>query len=104
MVGDGCQRIGKDLRVSMRDLQKISAETINALPGMKAIKSGNRTVAFLTPLKKPDLEKLTKVLAEIDELAKTRDPKEDDAFLIAQGIDPTNWSIEAVNALRTAKP
>jgi hypothetical protein len=85
--------------LSIRDLQKISSETISALPGMTAIKSGSRTVGFLTPLKRADPERLKAVLDDIDALAKQRDPNEDDAFLISQGIDPTNWSVEAVEAL-----
>ncbi len=85
--------------LSIRDLQKISSETISALPGMTAIKSGNRTVGFLTPLKRVDPERLKAVLDDVDALARQRDPKEDDDFLISQGIDPTNWSVEAVEAL-----
>jgi hypothetical protein len=85
--------------LSIRDLQKISSEAISALPGMTAIKSGARTVGFLTPLKRADPERLKALLDDIDALAKQRDPKEDDEFLISQGIDPTNWSVEAVEAL-----
>jgi hypothetical protein len=88
--------------ISMRDLQKMSAETISALPGLTAIKSGNRTVAFLTPLRKANMERLASVLAEAEALARDRDPAADDELLREFGeVDPTNWSIEAVRALKT---
>jgi hypothetical protein len=86
--------------LSIRDLQKISSETISALPGMTAIKSGNRTVGFLTPIKRADPERLKAVLAEAEALAAGRDVAADDEALRAFGdVDPTNWSIEAVRAL-----
>ncbi|RJF86829.1 hypothetical protein D3874_07175 [Oleomonas cavernae] len=85
--------------LSIRDLQKLSAEKIAALPGPTAVKSGNRTVGMLIPFRAPDPARLDAVLAKAEALAKERDPAEDDAALIAMGIDPTNWSVEAVAAL-----
>jgi hypothetical protein len=86
--------------LSIRDLQKISSETISALPGMTAIKSGNRTVGFLTPLKRVDPERLKAVLAQAEALAAGRDPAADDEALKAFGdVDPTDWSVDAVRAL-----
>lgn len=82
--------------LSIRDLQKISGERISALPGPTAVKSGNRTVALLIPVKRTDHKRLAAALARADALAKERDPAEDDAALVAMGIDPTNWSEEAV--------
>ena len=82
--------------LSIRDLQKISGERISALPGPTAVKSGNRTVALLIPVKQPDPERVAAVLARAEALAKERDPAEDDAALLAMGIDPTNWNEEAV--------
>ncbi len=83
--------------ISIRDLQKMSSETIAALPGPTPVKSGDQTVAILMPLKKPDLERLRAVLQRAEELAKGRDPKADDAALAQFGeVDPTDWSIEAV--------
>jgi hypothetical protein len=38
--------------LSIRDLQKISAAAIERLPGPVAVKSGDDTIAILTPLKK----------------------------------------------------
>ena len=83
--------------ISIRDLQKMSSETIAALPGPTPVKSGDRTVAILTPLRKPDLVKLEALMRRAEELAKTRDPKEDDAALAQFGdVDLTDWSFEAV--------
>lgn len=85
--------------ISIRELQKLSAETIGALPGPTAVKSGTRTVGLLIPLKAADRDRLAKVLAEAEALAKERDPKEDEAFLAQfSDVDPTDWSIEATEA------
>jgi hypothetical protein len=63
--------------ISIRDLQKLSGETIGALPGPTPVKSGDRTVG-----------------------AKGRDVAADDAALAAFGeVDPVDWSVEAVRAL-----
>jgi len=67
--------------ISIRDLQKLSAETIGALPGPTAVKSGGRTVGLLVPLKAADPDRLA-------------------AF---GEVDPVDWSVAAVRAL-TAEP
>jgi hypothetical protein len=86
--------------ISIRDLQKLSAKTIGALPGPTTVKSGGRTVALLVPLKAADLDRLAAVLTRAEALAKGRDPAADDAALAAFGeIDPVDWSVEAVRAL-----
>jgi hypothetical protein len=86
--------------ISIRDLQKISGETIGSLPGPTAIKSGNRTVGLLLPLKAADPDRLAAVLARAEALAKGRDPAAEDAALAPFGeVDPVDWSIEAVRAL-----
>jgi hypothetical protein len=85
--------------ISIRDLQKLSGETIAALPGPTAVKSGDRTVGLLVPLKAADPDRLAAVLARAEELARGRDRAADDAALEAMGIDPTDWSVEAVRAL-----
>jgi hypothetical protein len=86
--------------ISIRDLQKISGEAIRALPGPTAVKSGDRTVALLIPLKAADPDRLVAVLARAEALAKGRDPAADDAALAPFGdVDPIDWSIEAVRAL-----
>lgn len=88
--------------ISIRDLQKISGEAIGALPGPTPVKSGDRTVGLLIPLRAADPDRLAAVLARAASLAKERDPTVDDAALADMGIDPTDWSIEAVRALKTS--
>jgi hypothetical protein len=85
--------------ISIRDLQKISGEAIGALPGPTPVKSGNRTVGLLIPLKTANPGHLTAVLARAAALAKDRDAAVDEAALTGMGIDPTDWSLEAVQAL-----
>jgi hypothetical protein len=88
--------------ISIRDLQKISGETIGALPGPTPVKSGDRTVALLVPLKSADPDRLAAVLARAEALAKGRDSAADDAALAAFGeIDPVDWSVEEVRAIRS---
>jgi hypothetical protein len=87
--------MGKHLKI--RDLQKLSSESIEALPGPTAIKAGDRTVAILTPLKRPDLEKLAAALKKAEQLAEGRDIEADLDALEAFGpIDRTNWTEQAV--------
>ena len=86
--------------LSIRDLQKISGETIGALPGPTPVKSGERTVGLLIPLKAADPDRLAAVLGRAEELAKGRDPAADDAALAPFGeVDPIDWSVEVVRAL-----
>jgi hypothetical protein len=85
--------------LSIRDLQKISGETIGSLPGPTAVKSGDRTVGLLIPLKAADPDRLAAVLARAAALAAGRDRAADDADLAAMGIDPTDWSVDAVRTL-----
>jgi hypothetical protein len=83
--------------ISIRDLQKISGETISSLEGPTAVKSGDRTIALLTPLKAADPDRLAAILTRAEELAKGRDVAADDEALAAFGdVDPVDWSIEAV--------
>ncbi len=86
--------------ISIRDLQKLSGEKIQRLPGPTAVKSGDRTVALLFPLKKPDPKRLSTALRRAREAAKKRDRAADDAALIAMGIDPTDYSEETVRAIQ----
>ena len=82
--------------ISIRDLQKMSSETIAKLPGPTPVKSGDQTVAMLVPLSKPDIARLRALMEEAEALAKTRDRKADDEALIAAGADTTDWTFEAV--------
>src|SRR5437763_13947574 len=52
--------------ISIRDLQKLSADTILALPGPTTIRSGNRAVGLLVPLKPPDPKRLKAALKLAD--------------------------------------
>ncbi|WP_164718733.1 MULTISPECIES: hypothetical protein [Bradyrhizobium] len=90
--------------ISIRDLQKISGEAIGALPGPTPVKSGERTVGLLIPLKSADPDRLAAVLRRAEKLAKGRDAAADDAALAGFGdVDPVDWSVAAVKAL-TGKP
>jgi hypothetical protein len=83
----------------IRDLQKLSGETIGALAGPTPVKSGDRTVALLVPLKAADPDRIAAVLARAEGLAKGRDATADDATLAPFGeVDPVDWSVEAVRA------
>ena len=90
--------------LKIRDLQKISGETITALPGPTPVKSGDRTVGLLVPLKAADPDRLAAVLARAEALAKRRDAKADDAALSAYGdVDPVDWSVAAVRKLLSGR-
>jgi hypothetical protein len=86
--------------IGIRDLQKLSGEAIQTLPGPTPVKSGDRTVAILIPLKPVNMERLEAALAMAEELAKGRDPKADDEALRQFGdVDPTNYDEETVRKL-----
>jgi len=89
--------------ISIRDLQKISGEAIGALPGPTPVKSGDRTVGLLIPLRAANPDHLAAVLARAASMARDRDPAVDAAALADMGIDPTDWSVEAVQALRASQ-
>ena len=90
--------------ISIRDLQKISGETIGSLPGATPVKSGDRTVGLLVPLKAADPDRLAAVLARAEALAKGRDPAADAATLAPFGeVDPIDWSLGAVRALMAGR-
>jgi hypothetical protein len=90
--------------LSIRDLQKISGETIGSLNGPTPVKAGDRTIGVLIPLKVADANKLASVLKRAERLAKQRDSKSDQKFLEEFGeVDPVNWSIDEVRKLK-AKP
>lgn len=87
--------------ISIRDLQKISGETIGSLRGPTPVKSGERTVGMLVPLKMSDPEKLRAILKEAEALSVGRDVEADDRALAALGVDadPVNWTEEEVSKL-----
>jgi len=64
------------------------------------VKSGDRTVGLLVPLKAADPDRVATVLAWAEALAKGRDPAADDAALAPFGeVDHVDWSVEAVRKL-----
>ncbi len=88
-------------RISIRDLQKVSGETIETLDGLTPITSGERTIAFIIPAKKLNKARLRKSLERAETLAKGRNVKADDAALEAFGpVDKTNWTPDAVRELQ----
>jgi hypothetical protein len=90
--------------ISIRDLQKISGETIGSLEGPTPVKSGDRTIGILVPLKPADLDRLEAVLREAEALAGQRDRAADDAALAEFGDgDLTEWSIDMVRKLFDGK-
>lgn len=86
--------------LSIRDLQKISGEAISRLDGPTPVKSGERTVGLLIPLKSVDIAELEKVVARAEALAKKRDFAADTAALEAMGVDSTDWSRAAIRRRR----
>lgn len=62
--------------ITMRELQKMSAGAIRALPHAVPVKSGTATVALLVPVQKASKELVDKVLARIDEAAAKRSQEE----------------------------
>lgn len=94
-------------RITIRELQTMSTEKIEALEGGTPVKSGGRTVAILTPVKKANLKRLKKALLEAERLGKGRDRAADNAALKALGIevDKTDWSFATVKrSRRKTKP
>ncbi len=86
--------------ISIRELQKLSGASIEALPGPTAVKSGNRTVGMLIPVKKTDMAKVSEALAMAEKLVIGRDRAADDAALAQFGdVDPIDWNEDAVRAL-----
>jgi hypothetical protein len=84
--------------LTIRDLQKLSSKSIAALPGPTPVKSGERTVAILTPIKPPNSKELERALKEAKEAALKRDPIADDAALRAAGVDPAGFPDEAIDS------
>ncbi|HEY3799816.1 MAG TPA: hypothetical protein VGL58_15815 [Caulobacteraceae bacterium] len=82
--------------LSIRDLQKISGEAIQSLPGLTPIRSGDRTVGFLMPVRKANDDRLRAFAEKMEALARERnDPEGDDRILREAGADLTDWSLAA---------
>lgn len=52
--------------VTMRELQKMSAGAIQALPHSVPIKSGSATIGLLVPVKRPDAGRISAALKRSD--------------------------------------
>ena len=66
--------------ISMRNLQKLSASAIQALPHAVPIKNGTATVGVLVPMHTLSRRYLTKVLADIEAAAERRSPEQEAAI------------------------
>ena len=66
--------------ISMRDLQKLSAGAIQALPHAVPIKNGTATVGVLLPIHSASKDYLREVLARIDAAAAAHTPEENAAI------------------------
>ena len=77
--------------ISMRELQKMSASKLQALPHAVPIKNGRETVAVLVPVNNPgSAEYWREAFERIDRAAAARTPEENaaiDALLAERGID-----------------
>ncbi|MGX7708112.1 hypothetical protein [Methylobacterium sp. Gmos1] len=76
--------------ISMRELQKMSAGAIQALPHAVPIKNGTQTVGILLPLHRVSPDYMRKVLADIDAAAARRTPEENaviDRLLAERGAE-----------------
>ena len=74
--------------ITMRDLQKMSAGSIAALPHAVPIKSGSATVALLVPIQKASPKLVARVMAKIDAAAQSRSPEETACLAALVGEEP----------------
>ncbi len=87
--------------ISIRDLQRVSSQTIAKLDGPTAITSGEETVAVLFPLKKANLPRLRAALLRAEKLSQGRDREADDAALAVFGpVETGDYSFAAQKAAR----
>lgn len=75
--------------ITMRELQKISAQTIEALPHPVPIKSGGRTVAMLHPIRRGNDAAWERAMEAIEKARAVRS-KEFDARLAAYLGEPVD--------------
>jgi hypothetical protein len=71
--------------ITMRELQKMSAGSIQALPHAVPIKNGSATVALLVPIQKAPKDFVDRVLAKIDAEAAKRSPEQTAALEVLLG-------------------
>ena len=76
--------------ISMRDLQKISAKTIQSLPHAVPIKSGTATIALLLPMQRCNQDGLRRLIEQVDRASTAYTSEEKagiDAIALERGID-----------------
>lgn len=66
--------------ITMRELQKMSAGAIQALPHPVPVKNGTATVALLVPIQKAPKALVDSVMARIDAAAAGRTPEQTEAL------------------------
>ena len=66
--------------ITMRELQRISASSIAALPHTVPIRNGQKTVGFLVPLKKAPVEVVERAVRLIEEERAARTPEDEAAI------------------------
>lgn len=74
--------------ITMREMQKLSASTIAALPHAVPVKSGATTVALLIPIRKASPDLVARVMAEVDAAAAARHPEDTARLAALVGEDP----------------
>lgn len=76
--------------LTMRDLQKVSAQTLRSLPSAMPVKCGAETVALLMPIKRASPALVAEVFAQIDNAAAGRDRATKQAIAQHLGEEPQN--------------
>jgi antitoxin (DNA-binding transcriptional repressor) of toxin-antitoxin stability system len=66
--------------ITMRELQKLSASTIEKLPGAVPVQSDGRTVALLVPLRPASDEARARFRSALAKAQAERTPEEQDAL------------------------
>ena len=89
--------------ITVKAPRKISGGAIRSLPGPTLVKSGERAVGLLIPIKAADPQRLAAVLSRAEALARGRDVAADDVALAEFGdVDYIDWSMDAVRGLTQA--
>lgn len=76
--------------IMMRDLQKMPAGSIAALPHAVPVKSDTTTVAVLVPVQKAPPDLVARVMAQIDAAASGRSVEETARLAALAGEEPPN--------------
>ena len=86
--------------LGIRDLQRISGEAISQLPGPVAIRSGDRLVGFIFPVRRGDPRLLQEAADEALRHQAMRHPAEDDSIFVANpDLDPHDYTRAEIDAV-----